>query len=177
MLWVGRQRKVEVHGRCTKTQSILRFGDFLSKMSSYKTSSSLSPVVTTPRGNSRRQNGMETPEEWIFTSKQFNRSEWIYERRLKYFVVVNKPRCNYITKVQHTLCTSPPHWVHMSSSQYVVRCDHRITGIKFCRSLYQNDYIGKTKLSFDIMMNQNLSRQFYMKWNELQIVKLVTLSS
>ena len=95
MLWVGRQKKVEVHGRCTKTQSIVRFGDFLSKMSSHKTSSSLSPVVTTPRGNSRRQNGMETPEEWIFTSKQFNRSEWIYERRLKYFVVVNKPSSNF----------------------------------------------------------------------------------
>ena len=64
------------------------------------------------------------------------------------------------------------------SSQYAVRCDHHIKGItKSCQPLHQNDYIGKTKLSFENMMNQNLSRQFCIKWNELQIVKLVNLSS
>ena len=134
----GSAKEVEVHSKCIVTAQ--RFNPFhgsvifSARCRSHKTSSSLCPVVRTPSANSRRQNGMEIPEAWIFTSKQFNRLEWIYERRLKYFVVVNKPRSTNQSKTYATECTSRPHWVKMSSSQYAVRCDHHIKGItKFCR--------------------------------------------
>ena len=83
---MGGSAKQSGSGRCT--------GDFSSVIFSVrcnlqKTSSSPSPVVRTPGANSRGQNGIETHEAWILPNKQFNRSEWIYERSLKYFLLSN----------------------------------------------------------------------------------------
>ena len=51
-------------------------------------------LLGTPGDNSRKENGIETLDVWRFRN-ELNPSEWIYERTLKNFLVVNKAKYKF----------------------------------------------------------------------------------